>query len=186
MSAALIPVITRAGLAAVRNAQGTGLQATITAIAVGRGTASGSSYVGYAPTGAETALKSEQARVPLLSGSQLGGAAGSDPIGFRVLGRVPAGGSYPINEVGFILGDGTLFALWSDPAFPVAFATTLADIDLAFDLFLQQLPTGSLAITVLEPDVPDTTGVLAALLRGVAFNTTELVTTNERLTLRGL
>ena len=166
MSEDLVPTITRAGLAAIRNAQGTGLLATIDRIAVGRGLASGASYVGYTPTGGETALKGEVARVPLLQGAQLGGIAGSDPIGFRVLAVVPplASGSQPITEVGILLTDGTLLAVWSDPSLVLAFLTAQASLELAFDLFLQQLPVASMAITVLRPDIPDTTGVLARLL----------------------
>lgn len=181
MSAALVPVITRAGLAGVRNAQGTGLKADIVAVAVGRGNPSGQSFVGYAPTGTETALVAEQARVPLLSGTEIGGAEGTGAIGFRILARVPAGATYPINEIGFILSDGTLLALWSDPAGPVAYATGLADVDLAFDLFLQALPAGALKITVTEPDVPDTTAVLAELLAGQGRMFCAVVDINARL-----
>lgn len=166
MSEDLIPTITRAGLAAVRNAQGTGLLATIDRIAIGKGLASGQSFVGYTPTGAETALKAETARVQLLQGAQLGGVNGGDPIGFRVLAVVPplAAGTYPVTEVGIILSDGTMLAVWSDPALILAFMTAQASLELAFDLFLQALPVASLAITVQRPDIPDTTGALAMLL----------------------
>ncbi len=188
---AIVPTLTRAGLAAIRNLQGSGLQGTLTNIAVGRGVASGSTWVGYTPTGAETGLKAEQARVPLLSGTLLGDPASlTDPLGFRVLAEVPpmapGGATYPINEVGFILSDGTLLAVWSDPAYPLAFSTTLAAVDLALDLFLQQLPPNALTIQVQEPDVPDTTGVLAELLAGLARRTTDLMALTDRLTLRGL
>lgn len=167
MSEDLVPTLTRAGLAAVRNAQGTGLLATIDRIAIGRGLASGQSYIGYAPTGMETALKGEIARVPLLQGMPLGSVDGGDPIGFRVLAVVPplAGGApVPVNEVGILLTDGTMLAVWSDPALVLAFMTAQASLELAFDLFLQALPVASLAITVQRPDIPDTTGVLAMLL----------------------
>lgn len=172
MSEDLVPTITRAGLVACRNAQGTGLLATIDRIAVGRGVVGPSGYTGYTPTGRETALRGEMARVPLLQGTTLGGVAGSDPIGFRVLAVVPAlvppAASYPINEVGFILSDGTLLALWSSPTLVLQFMTQQASFEQAFDLFLSALPTASMTINVQRPDIPDTTGVLAMLLAASA------------------
>ncbi|GEP11821.1 phage tail protein [Methylobacterium gnaphalii] len=167
MSEDLVPTITRAGLAACRNAQGSGLLATIAAVAIGRGVVSGSNAVGYSPTGAETALKSEITRVPLLSGSQIGSLAGSDPLGFRVLAEVPAAATgtppAPINEVGWFLSDGTLLCLWSSATYPLGFLTDKASLELAHDLFLSQLPVASMAITVTRPDLPDTLPVLARL-----------------------
>lgn len=158
MSAALVPVITRKGLAAVVRAQGDGLQASIVSMAVGQGV---NSNAGYVPSKDATALASEAIRVPLLSGTRI------DPAGFRVLARVPAASSpanYIVREVGFFLSTGELLALWSSTDFPLAAKTGLSDIDLAFDLFLEQLPVSALALTVTEPDIPDTTGVLATLL----------------------
>ena len=174
MSDALVPVITNAGLAAVANAQGSGLLATIASIGVG----TGASGKGYVPSNTATALQGEVLRVPLLSGSRL------DPIGFRVEARIPSSStpaSYIIQEVGFYLDTGVLFALWSSIAFPLAAKTGLADVDLAFDLLLQQLPVASMAISVLEPDVPDTTGVLAELLAGQARLFVELMKLSTRL-----
>ena len=161
MSDYLVPVITNAGLAAVANAQGSGLQATIASLGVGTGVVTNGVGAGYTPSQAATTLKSEAVRVPILSGSRL------DPAGFRILARVPsssAPATYIIQEVGFYLDTGVLFAVWSSPGFPLAAKTGLADVDLALDLLLEQLPVASLAISVLEPDVPDTTGVLAELL----------------------
>lgn len=166
MSEPLVPVITRAGLNACVDAQGDGLQAHLQYIAVGRGLASigggGTTYASYVPSNTQTALKSQVIQVPLISGAKL------DNAGFRVLARVPKTSTpaeYPIREVGFYLSDGTLFAVWSDPAVGVLAAkTALADIDLAFELYLQQIPTGSLTLTVEQPDIPDTATVLCELL----------------------
>lgn len=184
MSEDLVPVITRAGLAAVRNAQGTGLLATISEIRIGRGVNGPSGYVGYKPTGTETALRGEMARAPILQGSTLGGVAGSDPIGFRVLAEFPplAAGvtPYPINEVGFFLTDGTMLCVWSDPALTLTYATSQVSTEFAHDLFLAQLPVASMAITVLRPDIPDTTGVLAELLRNAANLNSQLIRTSYR------
>ena len=169
MSADFVPTFTRAGLAAVRNAQGTGVQAEIAQIAVGRGVASGGSFVGYAPTGTEVALKGEVARAPLLSGAPLGAVAGSDPIGFRVLAQIPAltgAAAYPVCEVGIFLTDGTLLCLWSSasPNDVLGYVTSSAALELALDLFLSAVPVSALTIIVQEPDIPDTTAVLAELL----------------------
>ncbi len=173
MSDALVPVITNAGLAAVVNAQATGVKATIAQIGVGQGIVTNGVGVGYTPSAQATALQSEVIRVPLLSGTAI------PPAGFRMLARVPASSapaSYTIWEVGFYLDTGVLLAVWSTPAFPLAAKTGLADIDIALDLFLEQLPVGSMAIAVQEPDIPDTAGVLATLLTGQADLFTFLVT----------
>ncbi|GJD93342.1 phage tail-collar fiber domain-containing protein [Methylobacterium iners] len=159
MSEPLIPVLTNVGLAAIANAQGTGLQAVISEVAIGRGSLVGGVYKGYTPARTATALVGQMVRVPILSGAR------RDPAGFTVLSLLPATpGEYPINEVGFYLSNGTLLALWSDPNFPLAYKTPLASVELGFDLLLEAIPTSALAITVLMPDVPDTAGVLAELL----------------------
>lgn len=190
MSENLVPTITRAGLVACRNAQGTGLLATIDRIAIGRGVPGPSGYTGYAPTGRETALKGEMARVPILQGGPLGGVEGGDPIGFRVLAEVsplvPPAASYPINEVGFILSDGTLLALWSSPTEVLHFMTQQASFEQAFDLFLAALPVSSMAITVQRPDIPDTAGVLAELLATHADSFIKALAQEKRCVARGI
>lgn len=183
MSEALIPVITRTGLAAVVKAQGDGLQATIARIAVGQGLNASGKYIGYTPSKDATGLANEILRVPLLSGTRL------DPAGFRVLGQIPASSapeSYTIWEVGFFLSTGELLALWSHPSRPLAAKTPLSDIDLAFDLLLEQLPVEALNITVMEPDIPDTTAVLAGLLATDAHLFIETLKLNERLLTAGI
>ncbi len=182
MSSPLVPVITLQGLAALANAQGTGVQATIDAIAVGRGVLAGTTFVGYTTTNTMVGLQGEQIRLPILSGQRRA------PSGFTVLAVLPASspGEYPINEVGFYLADGTLFALWSDPTFPLAFKSALADVELGFDLLFEAVPVSLLAITVLDPDVTDTAGVLAMLLAQAANHFTETLKINERLIARGI
>ncbi len=101
-----------------------------------------------------------------------------------MLARIPSSStpaSYIIQEVGFYLDTGVLFALWSSPAFPLAAKTGLADVDLAFDLLLEQLPVASMAISVLEPDVPDTTGVLAEQLATQANLFSQVLLIQQRL-----
>lgn len=161
MSEALVPVITRVGLATLARLDGTGLQAQISHIAVGRGVNVAGNFIGYQPAKGATALYNEATRVPIISGSRL------DPGGFRVMAEVPRTATpaeYAIREVGFFLSDGTLFALWSDPALVLAFKTTLADIALSLDLYLEQVPTDRLTLTVLDPEVPEYAGALASVL----------------------
>lgn len=181
MSAALEPVLTTVGLGRLANAQGTGLQAVISQIAVGRGTLVGGVYKGYAPAKTATALKGEMIRLPILSGSRL------DPAGFTVLSVLPASpGEYPINEIGIYLSDGTLLALWSDPVDPLSFKSKLADVEIGFDLLLDAIPTELLAITVLNPDVPDTAGVLAELLATDAHAFVNMVSLTLKLASLGV
>lgn len=183
MSEPLIPVLTNVGLAAIANAQGTGLAAVIDRVAIGRGAVDGLGiYRGYTPARGATGLKGEMARVPILSGSR------RDPAGFSILSVLPSSspGTYPVNEVGFYLANGTLLALWSDPGFPLAYKTTLADLELGFDLLLEAIPTSALNITVLNPDVPDYAGAMA---EGVAMMARMLIGQNkiiDRLNAAGL
>lgn len=182
MSVPLVPVITAGGLAALANAQGTGLQATIASIAIGEGALSGGLRKGYVPNSTMTALQGPMTTIPIISGSRL------DPAGFRVRAILPATspGIYTINEVGFVLSTGVLFALWSDPNYGLAPKTPLADVELALDILLEQIPTALLAISVVEPDIPDTTAVLAELLRMGTMLTTQAIQTEERLRGRGI
>lgn len=159
---ALVPVITNAGLAACLRAQGDGVTLQVAQVAVGRGIASGSSWAGYAPARTQTALVREDARVPILSGSILDGS------GFRTLCRFDPttdGSEIPVREVGWYLSTGELLCVWSEVApYPLTYRTPRASVDLAFDLYLAQIPLSVLTLSVAEPDVPDTTGVLAELL----------------------
>lgn len=164
MSEPLIPVLTNVGLAAIANAQGTGLAAVIDRIAIGRGVIDGLGvYRGYIPPKTATALRGEMARIPILQGQR------RDPSGFSILGVLPkeSAGTYPVNEVGFFLENGTLLAVWSIPDYPLAYKTTLADLELGFDLLLEAIPTSALNITVLNPDVPDYAGAIA---EGIAMH----------------
>lgn len=159
---ALYPVITDAGLAACFRAQGDGVHLELSQVAVGRGVANGGGWKGYTPVRSQTALKKEDVRVPILSGSKLDGQ------GFRVLAQIPRttdGSEMPVNEVGWFLATGELLCVWSTPdGVPLTARTPRAEVHLAHELYLAQLPLGSLNITVMLPDIPDTAGVLAGLL----------------------
>jgi len=51
-----------------------------------------------------------------------------------------------VKEVGFYLADGTLFAVWSDPAQVLAYKTANVDLLLAFDLTIAAVPEGSITV----------------------------------------
>lgn len=180
MSGAVVCTITNAGLAALKNAQNTGLQAVIAQLAVGQGVAgAGGTFAGYVPTAAQVALKSETARVPILAGSAI-----ADAIGSRLVAQVPASSApdqYYINEVAAVLDSGVLLAIWSDPSKALAGKTPYADVELNFDLILQGIPASLLTVNVVGSDVPDTLAFLTALLTGVASNATRTFKLNQRL-----
>lgn len=100
MSVALIPLITNAGLAASFNASNTGIAATITHIAVGDAS--------YVPNTNQTALVSEKQRVLVADGEK------AAPTQIHLSAIIDGGDQYWINEIGFLLSDGTLLAVWSD------------------------------------------------------------------------
>ena len=54
--------------------------------------------------------------------------------------------SYWVREVGFILSDGTLLAIWSHPTQALAYKSNDIDLALAFDLGLSALPADSIVI----------------------------------------
>lgn len=159
---AIVPVITNVGIAALLRAQGDGVQGALSHMAIGRGIANGAGgWKGYQPDRTMIALRQEDARVPLFSGTKI-------EQGFRVLARfpeAPAGVELPVREVAFILSTGEPLAIWSEVAdAPLTFRTPRAGVDLAFELRLAQVPLSALTITVLNPDIPDTTGILARML----------------------
>lgn len=131
---ALEPLITDAGLAAVFNAQNDGVKATIAEIALGSS--------GYEPESSQTALQSEEIRHSIA-----GGSAVSD---HQIHLTAVADGSdeFWVREVGFILEDGTLLAVWSHPDTPLAFKSARVDLLLAFDLLLKALPADSVTVEV--------------------------------------
>ncbi len=103
---ALIYQITQAGIGALFNAEDSGLQAQFSHIAFGTGIDNS----GYTPQFAQTALHSEFLRNAIGSGERI---ANNEIL---VQAQMEGAGEGRINEIGFFLDDGTLFAIWSDPA----------------------------------------------------------------------
>lgn len=133
MSTALQPVITKAGLSAIWRQDKTGLAAEITHVVVGT--------AGYTPVNTQTALRAQVAKFPISDGQKLS----------ETLLHVTALADGPlaiwVREIGFLLSDGTLLAVWSSAGDPLAFKPADADLLLAYDLSLTALPPGSVTIT---------------------------------------
>ena len=133
MSTALQPVITKAGLNAIWRQDNTGVAAQITHVVVGT--------AGYTPVNTQTALRAQVAKFPISDGKKLS----------TTLLHVTALADGPlaiwVREIGFLLSDGTLLAVWSSAGDPLAFKPADADLLLAYDLSLTALPPDSVTIT---------------------------------------
>ncbi len=127
----LIPVITEAGLAAVFNATNSGLSADITHMALGDN--------GRTPSSNETALVNERMRIAIADGERI------DPHQIHVTGVAEGATEFWVREIGFILSDGTMLAVWSDNK-PLAFKSDQVPLLLAFDLVLAALPAESVNV----------------------------------------
>ncbi|MCG9685131.1 phage tail protein [Vibrio sp. Isolate23] len=131
MSNALIPVITTRGLAAVFNAQNTGLAADITHMALGDN--------GRTPSKNEVGLVNERMRIPIAEGERI------DDHQIHLAALADEDGEFWVREIGFILSDGTMLAVWSDTD-PLAYKSNEVPLLLAFDLVLAALPANSVNI----------------------------------------
>lgn len=132
MAISLVPIITAAGLAAVFNATNDGLQARITEVVFGD--------EGWVPAQDATALRSEQFRVNVQAGTRI------NPTQIHITAIENGEESYWVREIGILLSDGTLFAVWSDPQQPLAWKTSDVDLLLAFDMVLSALPEDSVIV----------------------------------------
>ncbi len=149
----LIPKITNIGLAALFNTGNDGLDAAITHIAFGDGDGDG-----YTPSGNETGLVREKARVAIGGGERVG------QFEIEVQALLDEGSSFWIREIGFMLQDGTMLALWSDPQVPLAYKTAGVPLVVAYNLALQGIPPDSITVLATGPQVNITiTGPLAQL-----------------------
>ncbi len=132
----LKPVITDTGITALINARNSGVQARIVKIQIGDG--NGASYTPEATT---TALKNKIQEVAV-SGAELIGQKNNQLHITATVKDVPIPDidlpdSYAINEIGFLLDTGELFALYSPGANQkIADKVKGTDFLLAFDLIL--------------------------------------------------
>ncbi|WP_227105669.1 phage tail-collar fiber domain-containing protein [Chromobacterium rhizoryzae] len=132
MSTPLAPLITAAGLAAIWRASNDGVSAQITHIALGDGA--------YAPAQSQTKLRGEQARYPIAGGERLGNTQ------IHLTAIADDDKAFWVREIGFILADGTLLAVWSDPKAALAYKAADVQLLLAYDLALNALPPNSVTI----------------------------------------
>ena len=132
MSIALKPIVTKAGLKAVINASHDGLRAQISHVALGDG--------GYEPDNSATALKSERNRIAITQGTPI------TPTQIHITAVENGESEYWVREIGFILADETLLAVWSHPTQALAFKAGNVDLLLAFDMVLSALPADSIIV----------------------------------------
>lgn len=135
MSTVFNPTVTAAGKAAAINASNTGLELQLTHVAFGTGA--------YTPTGAETAMAAEVARVSFASGSRI------TPTQVRMLAAWQSDvGVYGITEIGLFAGP-TLVAVWSTAAATImGYKTPGVDCVFFYDLVLASLPANSVSVLV--------------------------------------
>lgn len=129
---ALTPTLTLAGLNAVFNAEGDGLQARITHMVLGD--------QGRTPSPSHTSLGNQRRRIAIADGEKTADRQ------LHITGVVDGDGpEFWVREVGFELEDGTLLALWSSTQ-PLAYVSNNVPLLLAFDLRLDALPADSVTI----------------------------------------
>jgi len=137
----LIARLTRAGLRAVFNATNNGLQLDLTHIALGY-----AGNAGYVPTGTETALRNEFARVAIGGGEYLG------DYEILVEGLFEVTAQAWVHEVGVFAGD-TLVAVWSEVNAPLAYKTAGIPLVIGMTLAIGEVPPNALNIVAGGPSV---------------------------------
>ncbi|AOA04249.1 phage tail protein [Pseudomonas sp. TMW 2.1634] len=167
MSTPLQPLITKAGLAAIWRADNTGVAAEITHIVVGT--------TGYTPVNTQTALRAQVAKYAISDGQRL-----SDTL-IHVTAVADDTKAYWAREIGFLLSDGTLLAVWSHPTEALTYKSANAELLLAYDLSLTALPANSVTITSTGAGLNLTlsaelaalaTAQIASQLRGIKYQDT--------------
>lgn len=132
MSTLLQPVITKAGLGAVWNQTNTGLSAQITHVVLGT--------AGYTPSNSQKSLRTQVAKYPIAGGERL-----SDTL-IHLTALADGDAEFWVREIGFVLADGTLLAVWSHPTEILTYKAAGTDLLLAYDLSLSALPADSVTI----------------------------------------
>lgn len=132
MSTPLVPTILEVGLNAIWRAGNDGLAAQITHVALGD--------MGYTPNQGQTGLRAEKARYAVADGQRVS----SRQIHLTALADGNA--EFWVREIGFVLADGTMLAVWSDPVRPLAYKAAGVDLLLAYDLTLSAVPADSVTV----------------------------------------
>ncbi|GLO25420.1 phage tail protein [Pseudomonas putida] len=162
MSTTLQPVITKGGLAAIFNASKTGLSAEITHVVLGT-----SGYT-VLPGTDQKVLRAQVGKYPIAGGEKLTSTL------LHLTAVVDGAAAFWVREIGFLLSDGTLLAVWSHATEALTFKPAGDQLLLAYDLSLAALPADSVTInttspglnlTLAEPLAAQATAVVAELLR---------------------
>lgn len=133
MSTPLQPVITKAGLAGIWSLSNTGLAAEITHVVLGT--------AGYTPSNEQTSLRAQVAKYPISGGERLSGTL------IHLTALADGNAEFWVREIGFLLADGTLLAVWSHATEILTYKAAGTDLLLAYDLSLSALPADSVTIT---------------------------------------
>lgn len=140
----LVARITAVGMSKVFTAVQAGLKVNFAQIALGHGI----NNVGYNPTGAEVALKTEFARMPIASADKV-----ENTIVLQGALFAPHNEQGWVSEIGLILDDGTLFAVYSEANKQISYVGTQDTIIHALTMGLDELPSGSVSWTAGGPSV---------------------------------
>ena len=154
-AAALDGVHTEAGFAALHAALQTGTMPKIASISFGYGTGPfgdpRTSGAGYEPSAQQTELRGGLLTVPI------GGVEEIDPYTRIYQALVPAAADgepeFFVHEVGFVLEDGTLFAVHSHPGSPRFWRGSNSDIVVAYTVTHQGVPADSVGWIASGPEV---------------------------------
>ena len=162
MSKPLQPVITKAGLAAIWRADNTGVAAEITHVVLGT--------AGYTPRNDQKSLQAQVAKYPIAGGERLSSTQ------IHLTAVADGEPAFWVREVGFLLSDGTLLAVWSHPTEALTYKPADADLVLAYDVSLAALPAdsvtiistpGGLNLTLAGPLAAQASALIAEQLRGL-------------------
>ena len=126
------PIITEIGLQRLMTAAQSGAAVTISHVALGD--------TGWSPTASATELQHECYRTAISGTRRINDT--QQHFSFIVQGA----SEYWIREIGLILDDGTLFAIWSDTEHPLAWKAAHVDFLLGYDLVLTELPSDNIVI----------------------------------------
>ena len=126
------PIITEHGMRILFNELVDHNEARITHIALGDSA--------WTPTATAISLQNERHRVPITGTRRVSDT--QQHVTFIEQGEI----EYWVREVGLLLDDGSLFAVWSDEVHPLAWKAAGIDLILAFDIVLTGLPTDNIVI----------------------------------------
>lgn len=136
---ALIPTLLARGIEAATLASLAGYRVEVTHLALGD--------AGYTPTREQGGLVSERVRIPLYDAQE------KSPGHLHMNALVEGDDEFWVREVGFLLADGTPFAVWSNPEWALAWKQAGIDLLIAYDLLLSEVPEGSVTVVSTGADL---------------------------------